>query len=157
MPNHEKILSNIIFGMQRCGKIIPISHETYNKIIEKYKSLCADFIILNRIEKLDTYQKAGCLLFAINESKLVDDKTLNADIALTAALHMCSESEENIDIELLISQEHFKDVKKMIIEALTTGYLSTFSCYLNLKTICESNIEQKNQKTHHFKLKESHN
>lgn len=158
MSNHKGILTHIVFGMQKCGIYIPKEPKIYHEIINKYITLCDDFIMFNHIDKLDTLQKAGCLLSAINQVKLVEDNEVNADIAITAALHMCEQPADmekaNIEEAFIKHQKHYNNVKKILIDTLTNSYLSPFSCYLNLKSIYESVLEENNkQKRQNLELK----
>lgn len=88
-PSKNELLSYIFYGLAE-NNLSPmdISSKTLDKIIFEYGYFANDFqqYVLG---KLDTFKRASCLLLAINKVKVTEDKSLNAEIALTAAFKMC--------------------------------------------------------------------
>lgn len=91
-----------------------IDQKVIEFILEEYQMFCNYFEAANIIGKLDTFQRAACLLVAMNRVKLSYDKQTNAFIAVDAALKMCEvpylNEGSNLDIPKKLEEIEFEKV-----------------------------------------------
>lgn len=130
-------------------------------IIADYFDYCKDFKTKYVFGELDTFKKAACLLVAINRSRLIVDKRVNASVAIDAAQKMCEkpywnvgpkanipQKMEEIDIKTLFQKDMYtyEKHKTMLTDALVyENGVEPISCYLNLELFYRVAIELKKQ------------
>lgn len=125
-----------------------------------------DFFQRNYVKgELDTFKRASCLLVAINRSRLVRDKRVNASIALDSAYKMCEKPYFNVGEEFNIPKkleevdfkEIFKDdtdvyqtSKNILIDSLVYENGSPMNYWLNLELFYQVALEKKHQQLKPF-------
>lgn len=120
----KEIRDLIIYGLNENN--IDVNRVDFKKIdlvVEDYLSYCREFKLKLNYDKqeLGTFEKAACLLVAINKNELVFDKRLNASVAIDVAEKMCEKpywyiglksnipyKMEEVDFKsLFVSNKHF--------------------------------------------------
>lgn len=116
-------------------------------ILIDYKLLCMESM-QDVMGELDTFQRAACLLVAINRSNLLSDKKLKASIAVDVSNKMCEKPYcytgkaanvpkklEEVDIKEVFKNDmySYNYTRNLRIQSLANEELSPKNYYLNLE------------------------
>ncbi len=156
--NDDELRNLIFYGLKENGvDASDINSSKIESILVDYAAFCEQFQY-HVIGELDIFERAACLLVAINRANLFSDKTLNASIAIDAAHKMCEKPYyytgkganipvklEEIDIKTIFENDMdtYNNVRNMRIQSLAYNEGSPLSYYLNLELFYRAAISLK--------------
>ena len=161
--NNEEIIELIFYGLKENNiDSKDISALKIKSIINQFLRLCNEFKKFGVIGELDTFKKAACLLVAINQGELSQDKRVNAAIALDVAYKMCEKPYWNVGINFDTPQKleevNFKECfenhmyaynksKNMLIDSLVYENGNPINYHINLELTYHLALEIKHHQS----------